>query len=53
LGLHYVNIVMHARHVKNSPFLRDPDPYYVPRSIWNAKGIFRRRAEIGRTRKGM
>jgi hypothetical protein len=53
LGLHYVKIVAHARHVKNSPFLRDLDPYYVPRGVWNGKGVLRRRAEIGRMVKGI
>ncbi|MBS1851493.1 MAG: hypothetical protein JST79_11310 [Acidobacteria bacterium] len=53
LGLHYVKVVVHARHVKNSPFLRDLDPYYVPRGVWNGKGVLRRRAEIGRMIKGI
>ena len=39
-GLHYVKIVALARHVKNSPFLRDLDPYYVPRAVWNGKVCF-------------
>ena len=53
LGLHYVKIVAHARHVKNSPFLRDLDPHHVPRGVWNGKGVLRRRAEIGRMVKGI
>lgn len=53
LGLHYVKVVVHARHVKNSPFLRDLDPYYGPRGVWNGKGLLRRRAEIGRMVKGI
>jgi hypothetical protein len=53
LGLHHVRFVVHARHVKQSPYLRDLDPYHVPRNVWNGKGVLRRRAAIGRTIKGI
>jgi hypothetical protein len=53
LGLNYVTIVAHPRHIKKSPFLRRLNPYYVARNLWNAKGIFRRRAQIGSMRKGI
>jgi hypothetical protein len=51
LGLRYVTIVAHPRHIKKSPLLRDLDPHYVPRNLWNCKGMFRRRAQIWPTRK--
>ena len=53
LGLHHVSFVVHPRHVKQGPYLRDLDPYYVPRGVWSGKGLFRRRAEIGPMRKGI
>ncbi len=53
LGLHHVKFVVHPRHVKHSPYLRDLDPYHVSRNVWNGRGILRRRAAIGRTQKGI
>jgi len=53
LGLHYVSIVAHPRHAKNSPYLRDLDPSYMPRNVWNFKGVLRTRSQIGRIRKGI
>lgn len=53
LGLHQVRFVVHPRHVKQSPYLRDLDPFHVSRGVWNGKGVFRRRARIGRTQKGI
>ena len=53
LGLHYVTIVAHPRHAKDSPYLRDLDPYYVSRNVWNFKGLLRRRSQIGRMQKGI
>lgn len=53
LGLSYVEIVAYPRHVKNSPFLRDLDPNYVPRNVWNFKQVLRRRAQISPTSKGI
>ena len=53
LGLYYVQVVAHARHAKHSPYLRDLDPHYVPRNVWNFKQALRRRAEIGRTSKAI
>jgi hypothetical protein len=29
-------------NIKHSPFLRNLDPYYVSRNVWNVKGILRR-----------
>ena len=53
LGLHYVRIVAHPRHSKNSPYRRDLDPHQMPRNIWNFKQVLRRSSEIGRTSKAM
>jgi len=53
LGLNYVRVEAHPRHIKGSPFLRDLDPHYVPRNTWNFKGVLRRRAQIGGTQKGI
>ena len=53
LGLHYATVVAHARHSKHSPYLRDLDPDYMPRKVWNFKQALRRRALIGRTSKGI
>jgi hypothetical protein len=53
LGLNYVTVVAHPRHIKKSPFLRDLNTYYVARNLWNAKGIWRRRSQIGSMRKGI
>ncbi len=47
LGVDYVRVVAEPRHVKDSPFFHDHDARHVPRDIWNFKGIFRRRAQIG------
>ncbi|HEU5401457.1 MAG TPA: hypothetical protein VFU86_08875 [Terriglobales bacterium] len=40
LGLQYVSITAHPRHVRNSPFLHDPDPYHYPKGLWNFTEIF-------------
>jgi len=40
LGLHYVRITAHPRHVRNSPFLRDLDPHHYPAGRWDFKRIF-------------
>jgi|SRR5581483_5267236 len=53
LGLYYTRVVAHAREVKGSPFLRDLDPYYTPRNVWDFKQVLRRRAQIGRTSKAI
>ena len=53
LGLHCATVVAHARHSKHSPYLRDLDPNYVPRNVWNFKQALRRRGQIGRTSKGI
>jgi hypothetical protein len=47
LGFHYVRVVAHPRHVKDSPFLRDLDPHHIARNTWNFKGVLRRRAQVG------
>ena len=53
LGLHQVSFLVHPRHVKQSPYLRRLDPYYVPRNVWNGRGVLKRRAQIGAMRKGI
>ena len=53
LGLHYVRVVAHPRQVKHSPYLRDLDPYHTTRNVWDSKQVLRRRAQIGRTAKGI
>ena len=53
LGLYYVKVVAYKRHIKDSPFLRDLDPYHVSRSVWDSKQVLRRRGEIGHTSKGI
>ena len=53
LGMHYVRVVAHPRHVKHSPFLRDLDPHYVARNLWEFKGISRRRAQMASTSKAI
>jgi hypothetical protein len=40
LGLHYVRITAHPRHVRNSPFLRDLNPHHYPVGRWDFKRIF-------------
>ena len=40
LGLHYVRITAHPRHVRNRPFLRDLDPHRYPVRLWDFKRIF-------------
>ena len=53
LGLHYTKVVAHPRHIKRSSFLRDPDPYHVSRNVWDFKRVLKRRAQIGRSTKGI
>ena len=53
LGLYYARVVAHARHSKHSPYLRDLDPHFVPRNVWDFKQVLRRRAQIGRTSKAI
>jgi hypothetical protein len=53
LGLHYVRVAAHPRHVRQSPFLRELDYRYVARNIWNFKGALRRRAQIDPTSKAI
>jgi hypothetical protein len=43
LGLHYARVVAHPRQVKNSPFVRDLDPYHVTRTVWDSERILRNR----------
>jgi hypothetical protein len=40
LGVQYVSITAHPRHVRNSPFLRDLDPHHYPKGLWDFKQIF-------------
>lgn len=53
VGLHYVRVVVYPRHMRHSPFLRDLDPHHVVRNFWYSKGIFRRRARMVPTSKGI
>lgn len=53
VGFNSVEIVAYARQMKNSPFLRDLDPYPVFRNTWNFKQILRRQGRIAPTRKGI
>jgi hypothetical protein len=39
-GVYRVKLTTHARHVKNSPFLREPDPYARMPRIWDFRRIF-------------
>lgn len=40
LGVQYVSITAHPRHVRNSPFLRDLDPHHYSTGQWDFKQIF-------------
>jgi hypothetical protein len=53
LGLYHVRFVVHPRQLKQSPYLRDHSPYHVSRNVWNGKGVYKRRAQIGAMRKGI
>ena len=53
LGLHYAKVVAYPRHIKRSSFLRDLDPYHVSRNVWDFKRVLNRRAQIGRSGKGI
>lgn len=39
LGIQYVSITAHPRHVRNSPFIRDLDPHHYPKGRWDFKRI--------------
>lgn len=52
LGWNYIQVAAYARHVKSSPFLREFDPHYPSRNVWDFKQIHRRRAQIGPSQKG-
>jgi hypothetical protein len=39
-GLYRVRLTTHSRHVKNSPFLREPDPHARLPRIWDFRTIF-------------
>ena len=53
LGLCYARVVAHARHAKHSPYLRDLDPHYVPRNVWDFKQVFGGVLRSGRTAKAI
>ncbi len=40
LGLRYVVVTAYPRHIRNSPYLRDPDPHHYVRGMWDFKRIF-------------
>jgi hypothetical protein len=43
LGAHHARVVAHPRQVKNSPFVRDPDPYHVTQTACDSQRILRNR----------
>ena len=53
LWLYYARAAAYPRDARPSPFVRDLDRYHVSRNVWDFKLIFRRRAQIGRTSKGI
>lgn len=50
LGLRYVAVTAYPRHIRNSPYLRDPDPHHYVRGMWDFTRIFdtqnRRRPQV-------
>jgi hypothetical protein len=52
LGWNYIQVVAYARHVNSTPFLREFDPHYPSRNVWDFKQVHRRRAQIGPSHKG-
>ena len=40
LGVYRVRMTANSRHVRNSPFLRDPDPYARLPRVWDFRRIF-------------
>ena len=52
LGWNYIQVVAYARHVNNSPFLREFDPRDPSRNVWDFKQVHRRRTQIGPSHKG-
>jgi hypothetical protein len=40
MGVYRVRLTTHARHIKNSPFLREPDPHARMPRIWDFRRIF-------------
>lgn len=53
LNLHYVRIMAHPRHVRDSPFLRDLDPNHRVEGMWNHLRIFEIRNRKVEQRKGI
>ena len=53
LWLYYARVAAYPRDAKHSPFVCDPDRYHASRNVWDFKQVFRRRAQIGRTSKGI
>lgn len=53
LKVHYARIIAHPRHVRDSPFLRDPDPYHRVEGMWNFTQIFHVRNRKLPQRKGI
>ena len=39
-GLYRVSLTTHPRHVKSSPFLREPDPHARLPRVWDFRSIF-------------
>lgn len=40
LNIYFVRITAHPRHIRDSPFLRDLDPYHQVEGMWNSLRIF-------------
>jgi hypothetical protein len=53
LWLYYASAAAYPRDAGPSPFVRDLDRYHAARNVWDFKQVFRRRAQIGRTSKGI
>jgi hypothetical protein len=53
LWLYYARTAAYPRDAKPSPFVRDFDRHHVSRNVWDFKLVFRRRAQIGPTSKGI
>ena len=53
LWLYYARAAAYPRDAKPSSFVRELDRYHASRNVWNFKQVFRRRAQIGRTSKGI
>ena len=53
MGLHWVQMSVHLRHLSNGPFTEKPNPYYYPHVAETASEIFWRMADVERQSKGL